>query len=357
MIRPLLRYKMLWKDRKKRETQVKILMYIVNIFMFTVGIFYSMFFYQVSKPMLIINSYFLIINCYLYYLLESDNMVEFSNLVLMTLWLFMICSVYFIGWGYGFQQYIFSILCCFFLPFYLPENQKRKRYHRVGIGFLVIVSYLVLFYLCNFTNLELGYSGSPEKMKIIYALNTFISAVAVMTFSVFATAVGVDDRKKLTRKADFDQLTGLYNRYAINQIIENKAKENLNFYIAIADIDYFKSINDKYGHDIGDEALKKTAKIFTKYSKNIYQVGRWGGEEFLFIANDKITYNEFVNYLDEIRKEFKKTTFKLLKENVKFTISIGSSSSSKNKSISSIIKKADDNLYEAKETGRNKVIG
>ena len=57
----------------------------------------------------------------------------------MELWIFLICAVLFIGWGYGFQDYTFCIICCFFLPFYLPDNQKRKRYHMVGLGLLLIL--------------------------------------------------------------------------------------------------------------------------------------------------------------------------------------------------------------------------
>ena len=357
MIRPVLRYKMLWKNRKDRETQIKILLYIVNIFTFTVGFIFGLFFFQVSKPMFIINCYFLILNCYSYYLLEMDNKEEFTNLTLMELWLFLICAVLFIGWGYGFQQYIFCILCVFFLPFYLPENQKKKRYHKVGTGLLLIITYLILYYLCNFTNLNIGIGGSVYKMKIVYVVNFLITAIGIMTFSVFSTAVNFDDRKKLTRRADYDQLTKLYNRYAVNQVLNNLVKSKQDFYIAIADIDYFKKINDTYGHNVGDETLKKVAHVFTKQSKDMYQVGRWGGEEFIFIAPATIEYEQFLNKLDDIRKYFKDSKFKFLGNTVKFTISIGVSKYDKRQKIQNIIKLADDNLYKAKESGRNKIIG
>ena len=357
MTRPLIRYRILWRNRKDRGTQVKILFYIVNLVMFLCGILFGLFFFQVSKPMFLIDIYFLVLNCYLYYLLERNETVEFVNLTLMELWLFLICSVLFIGWDFGFQQYIFCILCAFFLPFYLPDSQKRKRYHRVGMGLVLILTYFVLFYLCKFTDFNIGVEGSMLKKDLVFGLNSGITAVSIMTFSVFSTAMGVDEHRKLSRKADFDQLTGLYNRYAINQIIENYVNDKRKIYIAIADIDLFKKINDKYGHSIGDKALKKVAEVFVKNTKDMYHVGRWGGEEFLFVCSDRFTYIEFLNKLEEIRYYFEKNSFSFSGNKIKFTISFGVSKFDGKKKIETVIKEADEKLYKAKETGRNKILG
>lgn len=356
MINPLMRYRILWRNRRDRATQVKILFYIVNLIMFSSGVLFAIFFFKVSKPMFFIDLYFLSLNFYLYYLLEKNDTAEYVNLTLMELWLFLICSVMFIGWEYGFQQYIFCILCAFFLPFYLPDSQKRKRYHRVGMGFVLILTYFVLFYLCKFTDFNIGIEGSQFQKDFVFAINSGITAVSIMTFSVFSTAMGVDEHRKLSRKADFDQLTGLYNRYAINQILENYVHDKRKIYVAIADIDFFKNINDKYGHAVGDKALKKAAEVFVKNSKNMYHIGRWGGEEFLFICSDRYTYIEFLNRLEEIRYYFEKSTFSFLGNKVKFTLSFGVAKYDRKKKIETTIKEADDKLYKAKETGRNKIL-
>ncbi len=356
MTRPLFRYRILWRNRKDREAQVKILFYIVNLFMFMCGIIFGIFFFHVSMPMFLINCYFMLLNVYLYYLLEQNEIAEFINLTLLQLWLFLICSVLFIGWDYGFQQYIFCILCIFFLPFYLPEQQKRKRYHRIGMGLALILTYFILYYLCELSDLNIGIEGTQISKDIMFGINSFITAIAIMTFSVFSTAVGVDDRKRLTRKADFDQLTGLYNRYAINQILENYVNSKRKIYIAIADIDYFKKINDTYGHDVGDKTLKKVAEILVRYSKDMYHVGRWGGEEFLFIAPDRFTYEEFLNRLDDIRKYFNKSTFNFLGNKLNLTLSFGVSRYDGKGKVVNSMKEADEKLYKAKETGRNRII-
>lgn len=357
MLRPMLRYRQLYSNRHDRDTRVKILLYIANAFTLFVGFIYGLFFLQVSIPMFIISCLFTVLNMYLYCLLEKNSILKFSNLILMELWLFLIFSTLLIGWGYGFQYYTFCILCCFFLPFYLPENQKRKRYQMVGMGFLLILTYLALFYLCNFTSLQIGISGSVFKMNIINGLNATIVGFAIMAFSVFSTAINFDDRRQLSKRADFDQLTKLYNRYALNELIYEKISRNEKFYLAIADIDFFKKINDKYGHDVGDEALKKVAFLFRKYTEDKIVVGRWGGEEFLFISDSDMTYKEFLDVLDKIRSSFDVEKFDLLGNKVKFTISIGASKYKKNMKVETFVKQADNNLYEAKETGRNKVIG
>jgi len=356
MTNPLMRYRILWRNRRDKSTQVKILFYIVNLLMFSCGVLFAFFFFNLSKPMFLIDIYFLILNGYLYYLLEKNETIEYVNLTLMELWLFLICTVLFIGWDFGFQQYIFCILCVFFLPFYLPDNQKRKRYHRVGMGLVLILTYFVLFYLCKFSDFNIGVEAPLLNKNLMFALNSGITAVSIMTFCVFSTAMGVDDRRKLSRKADFDQLTGLYNRYAINQIIENYVMEKRKIYIAVADIDFFKSINDKYGHNVGDKALKKVADIFVKYSKDMYHVGRWGGEEFLFICSDRYTYIEFLNRLEEIRYCFEKSNFNLLGNKIEFTVSFGVAKYNGRGKIEKTIKEADEKLYNAKETGRNKIL-
>ena len=357
MLGPISRYKKLFNNRSDKQTQVKILLYIVNIFTFLVGFVFGVFFYNVSAPMFAVDCFLVLLNIYLYYLLEKERILEFSNLILMELWIFLICAVLFIGWGYGFQDYTFCIICCFFLPFYLPDNQKRKRYHMVGLGLLLILTYLGLFYLCNYTNLVVGIKGTIDSMNIVHAINSTIVALAIMTFSVFSTMIGFDDRRKLSRRADFDQLTGLYNRYALNELIYEKIRNRDKFYLAIADIDFFKKINDKYGHDVGDEALKKVAEVFLKYCENKIYVGRWGGEEFLFISNTNISYEEFLNLLNEIRKYFEKQKFILLGNKVKFTISVGATKYKRNLKEETFVKQADNNLYKAKENGRNQVIG
>ena len=120
------------------------------------------------------------------------------------------------------------------------------------------------------------------------------------------------------------------------------------------DIDYFKSINDQYGHPVGDEVLKEFSKIILKIiPKNAVAI-RYGGEEFLVITPN-MNLNECKNLAEKIRKSVEeKLKIKEMKKTV--TISGGVCEFNKNMNKNSLIKKADENLYIAKNNGRNKIV-
>jgi len=163
-----------------------------------------------------------------------------------------------------------------------------------------------------------------------------------------------DDMKNKINK---DYMTGLYNRryfFDFGKKIYNKNK-NLNKSIAIAiiDIDNFKLINDTYGHSIGDFAIKEVAKILNENIMSSTLISRIGGEEFclLFYNREK---EEIEVLLEDIRKKFENNLIEI--DNIKFnyTVSIGCSFDY-GKNIDEMVHFADASLYEAKESGKNKV--
>jgi len=124
------------------------------------------------------------------------------------------------------------------------------------------------------------------------------------------------------------------------------------------DIDKFKNINDTYGHDVGDEVIKRLARNLVEYLRGSDVVARLGGEEFAVILPDSSISNA-QNKAEDIRSKIENLEFKL--ENsptIKFTVSIGVSKYNEEEDITFdyILKRADDALYEAKENGRNKVV-
>ncbi len=161
----------------------------------------------------------------------------------------------------------------------------------------------------------------------------------------------------LKKMAIFDPLTKLYNRNILEQIAHEKIQESTIFgnalLFAMIDVDHFKRINDKYGHDKGDLVLRELAKILRKRFRSSDPIFRMGGEEFLIImvTNDikKILY-----ILDELRKEVANHTFEGIDEKV--TISIGVAQYTQGDTFETIYKKADEALYEAKREGRNKLV-
>ncbi|WP_165735508.1 response regulator [Pseudoalteromonas sp. C8] len=161
----------------------------------------------------------------------------------------------------------------------------------------------------------------------------------------------------IRRQANTDYLTNLPNRRYFFEEAEKSLKQIKHTKgdgaLAMLDIDHFKSINDTYGHDVGDEVLKGLSICFSKYFKK-YLVARLGGEEFaVYFANaDK---QEALKRLEGFRYFIEMNSQEFSSAKIKFTISIGFVSGPVYQ-IDELLKQADLKLYDAKETGRNKVV-
>lgn len=164
--------------------------------------------------------------------------------------------------------------------------------------------------------------------------------------------------KKAKKAASTDHLTGLHNRFYMQSRIDALYKHSsVTNAIAMLDIDFFKKINDTYGHHTGDLALKFLAKYMTKHFAE-EDIIRLGGEEFLIFLPG-ITTHKAIVMLEGLRREIEKATFiDDLGNTISFTISIGiadSQSAQDANGCMDVIKKADEFLYHAKENGRNRI--
>lgn len=162
---------------------------------------------------------------------------------------------------------------------------------------------------------------------------------------------------EIKNKANKDYLTGLFNRRYLFDTgakiySENKLNNKL-FCVAIIDIDNFKMINDTYGHDIGDIAIKEVARILNKNINSNAIISRLGGEEFCICFYNR-SENEIYELLEYIRKEFENNKIKVNDLILKYTISIGVSLDF-GKNFDDMIRIADEYLYVAKKEGRNRV--
>ena len=165
------------------------------------------------------------------------------------------------------------------------------------------------------------------------------------------------DRRKINQLATTDQLTGLMNRGAFiraaNRLLKASAKSGKPLAIALMDIDHFKQINDSYGHDVGDTALKEIADQFLNALEKQDLLARWGGEEFIVLM--PFTHaKEAEIRLDAIRDQIARQSF--LNAGT-ITISIGITDLYGRKvQLEQLISEADAALYSAKDLGRNRVI-
>lgn len=156
-----------------------------------------------------------------------------------------------------------------------------------------------------------------------------------------------------------DPLTGLFNRRHFESCLDRefsrskRYKNDLSF--AIIDIDFFKQVNDTYGHSCGDYILKEAAYIISNNFRLSDMVFRYGGEEFVVILTETSIKNSLIP-LERLRKAFENSNFKFNENQIKISVSIGVSSLKDETSTPwGMFDNADKALYEAKENGRNQI--
>lgn len=157
----------------------------------------------------------------------------------------------------------------------------------------------------------------------------------------------------LAKKARTDELTKMYNRRRIEEVMEAFVEEGHNelepIFVFLLDIDYFKQVNDNYGHDIGDMVLRKVAAILKNHMDDDCVSGRWGGEEFMIVARH-ISKTMALDLAESIRRDVSSSSYDPV---TSLTVSIGIVEMAPGDNVLDLYKKVDKALYHAKKAGRN----
>jgi diguanylate cyclase (GGDEF)-like protein len=158
--------------------------------------------------------------------------------------------------------------------------------------------------------------------------------------------------------ASRDTMTGIYNRRKFFDLTNLLFKEsNENFFLATIDIDYFKRVNDNFGHDAGDYVIKRITEIISDLLPQNSIFARMGGEEFTVVLTQENDPEKAILFFESVREKISKENLIYNGNSINSTVSIGLVHKNKDSDeIDEIIKKSDIALYEAKRTGRNKVV-
>lgn len=256
----------------------------------------------------------------------------------------------------------------------MEKNFEHAFAEVLNLKNVTLISVAILLMIVGVAAFFLSYSIlSPLKILVNGALQVASGDLDVklpitkrdelgFTMSVFNDMV-VRLRKnheKLEMLATVDSLTGLFNRKhlmdALALHMERYARNHNPFSILMADLDYFKQVNDRYGHLAGDAVLIEIGKIFQATLRSIDTAGRYGGEEFLIIL-DNSQEEEAEQTAERIRKAVEESTITVDGKTINVTLSIGVATI--NELINTdreLIGKADLALYEAKKNGRNRVV-
>ena len=265
-------------------------------------------------------------------------------------------NVHMLGWSSGVQHFLTLMLVLVFFDVYEKPVSKI-------IWFAVLLAFRILLFSWSREHVS-PFPMETTANTVYQTINTvgFFLILAVICV-IFSTNLQDTERQLrlrnqvLYKEAGTDALTGLPNRRSMIEKIERFRKESPDqfFCLAIADIDFFKNINDTYGHNCGDYTLVKLTELLVEHSGGRYSVCRWGGEEFcLFIPGKNLDeagmlMNDLCFAVEKMKLSYEGNDFSI-------TITIGVEENDYASPLEDLINGADEKLYMGKEAGRNRVV-
>ena len=230
------------------------------------------------------------------------------------------------------------------------KYMKKFKEAKVVLG--LTISAITFLIICDI--LEFISPTVPSSMVVVLPLySVFILTLIIIdihTLRINVTISNIEYRKAY-RKSIIDGLTELYNATYIQQVVK---KLKSPFTMAIFDIDDFKSINDKNGHLAGDKALVSLANVVLLTLREGDNIARYGGDEFILVIKTNIR-DIAEKVIERIRLNIEKKVFVYEDKKISMTISIGSYIADSSEDYENILSKADKALYNAKNSGKNKV--
>ena len=265
-------------------------------------------------------------------------------------------NIRYFGWGSGVQHFLTLMVVLVFFNVYDQPLYKI-------IWLVLILAFRILLFSVSQRSPAIC-AMDADANTVYQTLNTvaFFLMLAVMCV-IFSTSIQDTERRlrlknqTLYKEAGTDPLTGLPNRRSMIEQIEQHYKTNgdQTFSVAIADIDFFKQVNDTYGHNCGDYTLTMLTELFVQHAMGRYSVCRWGGEEFCFfmpglnLDEASVIMNDLCFAAEKMKLEYEGHEFSI-------TITIGVEEYDFASPLEDLLSAADEKLYMGKKAGRNRVV-
>lgn len=226
-----------------------------------------------------------------------------------------------------------------------------------------------MYYIIATVATMIGAAITSLSVLAIIPYTTLSYRAAEITISIDALLLSIalamqfrraqEDKLEAQQLARIDMLTSLNNRRAFNELSSplwhNSIRHEHETCVILLDLDEFKSINDKYGHAAGDDVLKEISGVLNTIVREGDVLARWGGEEFIIMLPQTSLY-QATKTAERIREIISKLTIKTKLHNITVSASLGIAQSSHNtKKLDHLIQLADKGLYQAKNSGRNKI--
>lgn len=250
-----------------------------------------------------------------------------------------------VGKDFGFLHYVYIVLVFILIDNYVDGNQcKTTVLLFITSGVTIGVQ---LWFLFN----ESIYICTDMLAKLFIFLNPIGVVLLSMIYAMSFCRLIVSTEKNIGYLATHDKLTGLYNRTYLENIEFNDV-----MCVAIVDIDDFKRVNDTYGHDVGDDVLRKLSSILSLVARGNtgLQIMRWGGEEFVLVYNGE---RNFLDILTDLQQDILQASVPTESGKVvSFHVTVGVAHGSEGYDLEELIKISDNRLYIGKRTGKNKIV-
>jgi diguanylate cyclase (GGDEF)-like protein/PAS domain S-box-containing protein len=189
-----------------------------------------------------------------------------------------------------------------------------------------------------------GPEGSPLGPEQVAQLTTLATQAGARIGTVRAF-------EKTQLQASTDSLTGLINRRTLERELRSLIKQERSFALAVADLDHFKQLNDRHGHEAGDRALRMFAQVARETLRDVDAVARWGGEEFMFVLPE-IDRHQATSILERVRGSLAQAHDG---NHPPFTASFGVTDSTRAETLEQLVQLVDIGLYASKEAGRDRI--
>ena len=312
-----------------------------------------LFFFLGNILMGITGIIFVLIYLFMYLLIKNNHYFFVITFLTIDMSIFNTLCVILVGWNYGFQLYVFiGIIASFYVKYLTIKKTFLFSYLMSAI---CLVEFLFLrLYTSVFE------TQSTDVSLIAFFINSIIAFLTIIFLMLdFSRNISFYENQllKLSQK---DALTGMNNRHNMNTILEKLHDEFLKtgkkVCLGMVDIDDFKKINDSYGHECGDYVLKTIGEMLISMESSTLKTARWGGEEFIVVNAYPDDFHKCYERADVFRKNVEDFDFDCFGHKFKVTVTIGIADLKPEMSIHELIKNADDNLYEGKGLGKNRVI-
>lgn len=320
-----------------------------------------MLFFIIANMPLLAKYNLLSVILYLYccHLILREAYPAIYYIVCIEVYINTLVSTWLIGWESGLGMFLIILLPA---SLYITYAFPMKKIHISLFFGLASCLVFILCYVMSLFHAPVYTFSSPLFLHLLYIFNTLCTFGLLTVFSMLfiyevrsAQHALQQENETLGHIAKFDALTGLYNRWSMQEFLEKALKKQDPFCLAMCDIDDFKHINDTYGHECGDVVLKDIAGIIRRKISTGSYVCRWGGEEILILLNH-YSPKEASNLAEDIRRAVAHNNTIFQDYSVAHTITIGVASHIRSLTLEDTIAAADTLLYEGKRQGKNRVV-